>query len=124
MTSWADEYLAASQVTDMAKDPDDYRVTRQSKVTIGGLLEPVNREDMNQLDSLFVEYRGAFLFHCRTGEGRWLSPILTTTMKATIKRAAYRAKEFPTFDYISVDPRDYTIFNAPHVVSQCVLGVR
>ncbi|KKK87686.1 hypothetical protein LCGC14_2750790, partial [marine sediment metagenome] len=30
MADWAEEYLAASQVTDMAKDPDDYRVTRQS----------------------------------------------------------------------------------------------
>jgi hypothetical protein len=32
-----------------------------------------------------------------------------------LKRAASRTTENPDFTYISVDPRDYTIFTAPHV---------
>ena len=117
--NWADEYLAASQVTDMAKDPDDYRVTRQSKVTIGGLLVPVNYIDRVRLEKLFNEYELVAGLHARDlhQEARDAAGYaLTATMQRMMERSAARTKdEDPDFKYISIDPRDYTIFNAPHV---------
>ncbi len=112
--SWADEYLAASQVTDMAKDPDDYRRSVQSKVTIGGLLVPVDAIDKERLDTLFWAYQVGFL-HVRDHVGKWPAYFLTATMGALLKRSAQQATTDLDFRYISIDPRDYTIFNAPHV---------
>ncbi len=115
-SAWADEYLAASQVTDMAKDPDDYRRTVQSAVTMGGLLVPVNYIDRVRLEELFIAYKNIFAYyHDGNCAGVGLLGQLTATMKALIERAANRADETPDFNYISLDPRDYTIFNAPHV---------
>lgn len=111
--SWADEYLAASQVTDMAKDPDDFRVSRQSKVTIGGLLVPVSEDDTALLEILFTDYQVAFQ-HFRQAVPFYLHN-LTATMRRLIEQAANRADDTPDFNYISIDPRDYTIFTAPHV---------
>ncbi|KKK91260.1 hypothetical protein LCGC14_2714730 [marine sediment metagenome] len=114
-TDWAAEYLAASQVTDMAKDPDDYRVTRQSKVTIGGLLVPVGRADTARLNILFQLHVAAFAYCRNWGETVSFDSALSATMQTAIKRAAARTQDTPDFNYISIDPRDYTIFNAPHV---------
>ena len=117
---WADEYQAASLVTDLARDPDDFRVTRQSKVTIGGLLVPVSKRDGSELATLFVAYERTFN-HCQRGvygdvlEHYGHLSRLTSTMQAMVERSAARAKEAPDFNYISIDPRDYTIFTAPHV---------
>ena len=115
MNNWADEYLAASQVTDMAKDPDDYRVTRQSKVTIGGLLVPVGDTDRRRLTRLFDAYGMAHRLYTK-GDFNPSGGMLTATMHALVKRAASRSNGSPEgWTYISIDPRDYTIYTAPHV---------
>ena len=114
--TWAEEYLAASQVTDMAKDPDDYRVTRQSEVSIGGLLVPVSLtgEDRATLGVLFRDYHRAYQMHCQGLHDT--NPRLTATMRAMMERAVARNDgPIPGFDYISIDPRDYTIFSSLHV---------
>lgn len=113
---WTREFLAASQVADMAKDPDDFRVTRQSKVTIGGLLVPVGDKDMWRLKGLFSDCEAAYHLY---GDGYHKAATeynLTATMLAMMKRSAHRAKgAAPDFDHISLDPRDYTVFTAPGV---------
>ena len=119
-TNWAAEYLAAAQVTDMAKDPDDYRVTRQSKVTIRGLLVPVGQRATtlsydHPLDRLFNLCGVAFEYYRSAAVDPRRFRDLTATMKAAVKRAAARSAATPDFNYISIDPRDYTIFSAPHV---------
>lgn len=117
--AWAREYLAAALVTDMARDPDDYRVTRQSKVTIGGLLVPVSMEDGTMMSNLHRAYEQAFRY-CRYGlwgsDQAWALPQLTGAMHKMIKQSATRTSEdVPDFSYISIDPQDYTVFTAPHV---------
>lgn len=118
---WARELLAASQVADLARDPDDFRVTRQSKVTVGGLLVPVSQDDRELLASIFNEYELIFGLHCRGlhQEAKDAAKFrLTAMMEAMLKRSAARADDpnaNPHFDGISVDPRDYTVFTAPHV---------
>ena len=115
MMTWADEYLAAARVTDLARDPDDFRVTRQSKATIGGLLVPVNKEAGRKLQSLFTAFELAFGLYQR-GVFDSRNPRLTATMEATLRRSASHTKDArPWFDYISLDPRDYTIFTAPDI---------
>jgi hypothetical protein len=115
---WGPEYLSAAKVYDFAQDPDDYKVSRQSKVTVGGVLLPVTEEDRELLGEVFCDqeaaishYQGRVTFkktgHPFTG--------LTATMQAMLKRAAHRTKETPDFKHISIDPRDYTIFTTPHV---------
>jgi hypothetical protein len=121
--SWAEEYLAAAQVFDFSRDPDDYRRSVQSEVSIAGLLVPVNSEDMNLLDSLFVEYEGAFTFYRKHRDGRWLSPNLTGTMQAQMRRAATHAKEDSDFKYISLDPRDYSTFSCPDIGDLTVISI-
>ncbi|KKL16598.1 hypothetical protein LCGC14_2493930 [marine sediment metagenome] len=104
---WADEYLAASLVTDMAKDPDDFRVTRQSKVDFSGLLVPISSGDTEHLEALFLQNQAAF--QCaRDGESlRDKFPLLTATMRTRLERASVRSKgSVPSFDYISLDPQD------------------
>ena len=112
---WAREYLAAHQVADLTRDPDDFKVTRQGAVTVNGLLVPVTPGDRARLDLLFTAYKAMFVYCHEWGEPTRLSAFLTATMQATIKRSADRAKDVPDFNYISIDPRDYTIFTAPHV---------
>ena len=115
VSGWAKEYLATSEVYDFSQDPDDYRVTRQSKVTIGGLLIPVSPLDYGKLSDLFTLYRDAFTYY-RNGGTTPYSNRITGTMRALIEKASNRAEETVTdFKYISIDPRDYTIFTAPNV---------
>ena len=64
-TDWAKEYLAAAEVYDFSQDPDDYKVTRQSKVTIGGLLIPVSADDSGLMDRAFTAY--GFAYHMYRG---------------------------------------------------------
>ena len=114
---WAAEYLAARQVADLARDPDDFRVTRQSAVTVSGLLMSVSVTDDLILGGLFGSYEAVYRYY-RQGkkvEGVGGFENLTATMRAMIDRAAWRAKTMPDFNYIPIDPRDYTIFTAPHV---------
>ena len=119
---WASEYQAAFPVIDLARDPDDFRVTRQSKVTIGGLLVPVGEADQEKLDRLFTLYKGTFGYYCQSGtDPRGFGLGLTATMEALLQRAAKRTKFPPDSPpmlggkYISIDPRDYTTFSAPDV---------
>ena len=113
-SDWAEEYLATHQVIDLARDPDDFRVTRQSAVTVNGLLVPVGKDDGAELEFLFTLYEMAFLYYkTRTIIAAPQDGGLTATMLAALKRSAARAKEPPDFTYISIDPRDYTIFTAP-----------
>ncbi len=121
---WAKEYQAVSQVADMARDPDDFRVTRQSKVTLSGVLVPVGDRDKRRLAFLFVQYQEAFNWyrtargHGQRGCGGCSSPeceAITSTMEAMLKRGAVGTTETPDFNYISLDPRDYTLFMAPDV---------
>lgn len=117
---WAEEFQAAFQVADLAKDPDDFKVTRQSKVTINGLLIPVGEDDRQRLNNLWLRY--LITFDC-IRKGRPVpthcSERLTATMLKMLERSAVRAGKDPRnitqFDYITLDPRDYTIFTAPHV---------
>ena len=120
--TWAEEYLAAAQVFDFDRDPDDYRVTRQSEVSIAGLLVPVGLMDSSRLDALFEEYKGAFRFFRQAPEGRWLGP-LTATMQVMLRRGAARAKGEPDFSYISLDPRDYTTFSDPEIGDLTVIRI-
>ncbi len=115
--NWAEEYLAASQVTDMARDPDDYRRSVQSAVTVGGLLVSVSATDQRSLEQLFIAYSNLFAYyHSGNCAGVGLMHHLTATMQAALKRSALRAKGVPdSFKHISIDPRDYTILSAPHV---------
>ncbi len=128
-SDWASEYQAAFPVIDFAKNPDDFRVTRQSKVTIGGLLVPVSEEDREWLDKLFYEYELIFGLHCRAlhQEARDASGyMLTATMHRMMERAAARTDDpnaDPTFDYISIDPRDYTTFSAPDIGDLTVISI-
>ena len=114
---WAREYLAASQVTDMAKDPDDFRVTRQSKATISGLLMPVSEADRERLEDLFSAYVTAFDYYLQGNQGNARQfDRLSVTMRVLLRRAAYRSKaKVGGFDYVSLDPRDYTLFTCLHV---------
>ena len=114
---WAREYEAASLVTDLARDPDDFRVTRQSAVTAGGVLVPFREEDQGQLTALFAAYEYVFALYRQGDGGRARGvTILTGMMRKMIEHAAGRASEPPSaFEYISLDPRDYTIFKAPRV---------
>ncbi len=119
MTNWSKEYLATSEVYDFSQDPDDYRVTRQSKVTIGGLLIPVSPLDYGKLSDLFTLYAMAFQ-HYRNGGSQSDTPQdlgrLSGTMRALIEKSTNRfEEEIPEFKYVSIDPRDYTIFTAPNV---------
>jgi hypothetical protein len=122
-TDWAKEYLAAAKVYDFSQDPDDFRVTRQSKVTIGGLLVPVSEDDRQRLDRLNLHYRVLFRYfraRAQFTSSRGVPALasglsLTATMQAMLQRSASRAEEEPDFSYISIDPRDYTIFTSPHV---------
>lgn len=122
---WGDEYQAAFQVADLARDPDDFRVTRQSKTTVGGILMPVSIVDRKRLERLFAAYEAAFHYYhglpepirrlsCSTNpRGRGM---LTAAMEVLLKRAARRTTgPIPGFDYLSIEARDYTIFIAPHV---------
>ena len=116
-SDWGKEYLAVSQVADMARDPDDFRVTRQSAVTVSGILVPVGKEDRGRLERLFTLYEGAFDYYHRGGrDPRGFSDGLTAAMTVLLKRAANRTKgDLPGFDYLSIEARDYTLFVAPHV---------
>ena len=120
--SWADEYLAACQVTDMAKDPDDYRRTVQSAVTVGGVLIPGDEGDRLILEEMFRDYEATFHLYRWGLDGHVKSvPNLTAMMKKMIKRSAKAAKDPPLeFAYISLDPRDYTMFVAPRVESSII----
>ena len=118
---WAAEYLAASLTMDMTRDPDDPLVTRQSKVSINGLLFPLAEEDENQLIRLFRVYEGLFQaarLNDNLGLGGEPVPtpsslILTGRMRQMILRAEKRSrgKDVEAFNYISLDPQDYTIFS-------------
>ncbi|KKM66954.1 hypothetical protein LCGC14_1475990 [marine sediment metagenome] len=129
---WAAEYLAASMTMDMTRDPDDPLVTRQSKVSINGLLFPLAEEDENQLIRLFRVYEGLFQVArlIASDERRHVLPngdlglggdpvpipnslILTGRMRQMILRAEKRSrgKDVEAFTYISIDPQDYTIFS-------------
>ena len=114
--AWAEEFQAASRVADLAKDPDDFRVTRQSKVTVNGLLIPVGEGDRQRLNNLWMRFRVAFTQYFM---GQAVPPYcqgrMTATMLKMLERAATRAKDIPAFNHITLDPRDYTIFAAPHV---------
>ena len=120
--TWADEYLAATQVFDFAQDPDDYRVTRQSAVSIAGLLVPVAKVDGLRLGNLFVSYEEAFQLN---REARDTSGFhnLTATMQVMLRRGAARAKEIPDFNYISIDPRDYSTFSCPDIGDLTVISI-
>ena len=125
--SWAEEYLAASLVIDMAKDPDDFRVTRQSEVSVAGLLVPVAKADVRRLESLFMAYETAFQL-CR--EGYLISDTnLTATMCVLLRRAAERTKaplDSPPMlggKYITLDPRDYTTFSCPGIGDLTVISI-
>ena len=114
--SWADEYLAASQVTDMAKDPDDYRRSVQSAATIGGLLVPVGEANDERLTDLFTDYEYVYQLYLNGYRKAQAVYNLTATMQAMMQRAASRTKaKPPDFSYISIDPRDYSVFHTPHV---------
>ena len=121
---WTDEYQAAFPVIDFAKNPDDFRVTRQSKVTIGGLLVPVGEKDMWRLKGLFSDYEAVFhLCHdeCYKAATEY---SLTATMQALLQRGAKRLKgEPPDFSYISLDPRDYTTYSAPDIGDLTVISI-
>ena len=118
---WAAEYLAASMTMDMTRDPDDPLVTRQSKVSINGLLFPLAEEDENQLIRLFCIYESLFKvarLNGNLGLGGELgpapsSPLVTGRMRQMILRAEKRSrgKDVEAFTYISIDPQDYTIFS-------------
>ena len=120
---WTDEYQAAFPVIDFAKNPDDFRVTRQSKVTIGGLLVPVSNKDWATLGSLFALYEGAFDYFRRGGKDLRAYYQLTATMQAMLGRAAARSKGEPDFSYISLDPRDYTTYSAPDIGDLTVISI-
>ena len=114
--TWAEEYLAARQVTDLARDPDDFRVTRQSKVAINGLLIPVADTDRQRLNNLWMRYQVAFTqYFMGQLPPPYCTDRLTATMLKMVERSAARAKDIPPFDYVSIDPRDYTIFTAPDI---------
>jgi len=121
---WASEYQAAFPVIDLARDPDDFRVTRQSKVTIGGLLVPVTPWDRSRLDKLYELYAGAFDYYRRGGHDPRGFGGLTATMQAMIERSAIRARfrdeVLLASEWISIDPRDYTVFEAPQVETPVV----
>ncbi len=104
--TFASEILAAGQTMDLARDPDEPLVTRQSKVSIGGLLFPLTEEDTFQLQYLFAAYE--HLYH---GGGAYT--ILTGRMRRMILHAVERSKDrdVGAFTYISLDPQDYTIFS-------------
>ena len=103
---WAAEYLAASMTMDMTRDPDDPLATRQSKVSINGLLFPLTEEYNQQLQCLFMAYED--LYH-----GEDDRKILTGRMRQMIIHSANRStdKDVGAFTYISLDPQDYTIFS-------------
>ena len=114
--TWADEYLATLKVTDLAGDPNDFRVTRQSAVTVKGVLLPVSDLDRRRVTNLWLRCQVAF--DClRKGQPMpaYCTERLTATMQVALKRAATRAKRTPDFEYLSIDPRDYTVFTAPGV---------
>ncbi len=100
------EILAAGMTTNLARDPDDPLVTRQSKVAIGGLLFPLKEEYDHQLQHLFIAYED--LYH-----GEDDRKILTGRMRQMILHSVDRAKDkdVGAFTYISLDPQDYTIFS-------------
>ena len=104
--SWAAEYLALAQIYDFAHDPDDPLVTRQSKVSLHGLLFPLKEKYELQLQTLFTAYES--LYH-----GGPRHEILTGRMQQMILHAAERSKDkdVGAFTYISLDPQDYTIFS-------------
>ena len=121
---WTNELLAAAQVVDLARDPDDFRVTRQSKVTIGGLLVPVSDLDGAGLDFLFGLYAGTYNYYRRGGTDPRGYGGITATMEAMMKRSAARFKGVPPdFSYISIDPRDYTTFSAPDIGDLTVISI-
>ena len=117
--NWAKEYLAAAEVYDFSQDPDDYKVTRQSKATIAGLLIPVSPLDYGKLSDLFTLYTSAFQHYHNGGAQADTPPDLsrlTGVMRSLIEKSTNRyEEEILDFKYISIDPRDYTIFTAPHV---------
>ena len=119
-SDWAEEYLAADQTSDLARDPNDFRVTRQSEVTVNGLLVPVSETDRQRFNNLWLRYLIAFdCFRKGRPVPTHCTERLTATMVVMLRRAAFRAGKEPRsitqFDYISIDPRDYTIFTAPGV---------
>ena len=120
--SWAEEYLAASQVYDFARDPDDYRRSVQSEVSFAGLLVPVNALDSNRLENLFVAYAESFAYW-RAGGNTIEFSRLSATMQAQMRRAASHAKGDIDFNYISIDPRDYSTFSCPDIGDLTVISI-
>jgi hypothetical protein len=121
MPEWARRYLAARQTTDLARDPTDPKLTRQSAATIQGVLVPVSGiRDNLPLASLFRLYeRGLAVAHTLKtkhplGNGSFKN--LTSTMIAMIERSAARnINPVPELKYLSLDPRDYTVYDVNHV---------
>jgi hypothetical protein len=96
---WAREYEATAQVTDLARDPEDYRVSRQSKVAVSGVMIPVTQTDKDRLEYLFYMYASAFTYYVKGRDPPWLRAFgggLTAAMVALIKRSAKRAKAPPS----------------------------
>ncbi len=122
--SWAAEYLAATQVYDFAKDPDDYRVSRQSAVTIAGLLVPLGGADAERLTDLFQDYEYVYQLHLNGYRKAQVVYNLTATMQVMMQRAAERTKgPPPDFKYISIDPRDYSTFSDPGIGDLVVISI-
>ncbi len=129
---WASEYQSVFPVIDLARDPDDFRVTRQSKVTIGGLLVPVWESDRELLGDLFGAYEAAFKHYRGQVTFKKTGPpfsALTGTMQALLHRAAKRTKAPPDSppmlggEYITLDPRDYTTYSAPDIGGLTVISI-
>lgn len=116
MNGWADRWLAANQVTDMRSDPAESKLTVQTEEAGSGVLVPVSKIDNQELRNLLLIQREAFW---RLQEGNPLNNALfdklTSTMRALLSQATNRNKEGRPFRYIPIAPRDYTIYNAPHV---------
>lgn len=112
MSDWADRYLAAKQVIDMRADPAESKLTVQTEEAGSGVLVPVGRYDMLKLKGLYLSYWAAFLYLRKGGSHQQGFPKLTSTMWATLNQAKHTPAKFK---YITIAPRDYTIYTAPHV---------
>ena len=104
----AAEILAAGSTMDLARDPDDPRRTRVSKVTINGVLHPFGEDDIERLESLFTAFNSYYQ------DPSICPPILSGRMRQTIENTVERTAEkgytVQEYTYLSIDPGDYTIF--------------
>ncbi len=105
MPDYLDELLAVHNVIDLAANPNDYRRTVQSQVTIFGLLIPL--VNGASLDKLFGVAEGYL-----QDPNHFNRNLMSAAMRIILDRVRSRGSTPSTLDYLNISPQDYAIHNA------------